>query len=32
MVRRDEIEPLPEGMGAFWAKNLAGIIHLVAEE
>ncbi len=32
IVRRDDIEPLPEGMAAFWIKSPSGIIHLVTEE
>lgn len=28
--RRDEIEPLPEGMQAFWISSPANIIHLVS--
>ena len=28
-VRRDEIEPLPEGMKAFWLSSPYNIIHLV---
>lgn len=28
--RRDEIEPLPEGLKAFWVANPANIIHLVS--
>jgi len=32
-IRRcDEVEPLPEGMKAFWIKNPAGVVHLVTEE
>lgn len=30
VVRRDEIEPLPEGHEGFWIANPASIIHLVA--
>ena len=30
-VRRDEIEPLPEGIKGFWIANPANIIHLIAE-
>jgi len=26
------LEPLPEGMKAFWIKNPAGVVHLVTEE
>lgn len=29
--RRDEIEPLPEGLKAFWVSSPANIIHLVSE-
>ena len=29
IVRRDEIESLPEGFGGFWIQNPASIIHLV---
>ncbi|WP_375058277.1 VOC family protein [Zobellella sp. DQSA1] len=29
VVRRDEIEPLPEGFAAFWIANPAQIIHLL---
>ncbi|MCK5789925.1 MULTISPECIES: VOC family protein [unclassified Ketobacter] len=29
--RRDEIEPLPEGMKAFWVSSPSNIIHLVTE-
>lgn len=32
IVRRDEIEPLPEGMDGFWIQNPASIIHLVVKE
>ncbi len=28
-IRRDEIEPLPEGFKAFWLASPANIIHLV---
>ncbi|MFM2143338.1 MAG: hypothetical protein RLZZ476_1882 [Verrucomicrobiota bacterium] len=32
-IRRcDEVEPLPEGMKAFWIKNPAGVVHLVTAE
>lgn len=31
VVRRDEIEPLPEGNPGFWIQNPASIIHMVAE-
>jgi hypothetical protein len=30
IVRRDEIEPLPEGYPGFWIQNPAAIIHMVA--
>ncbi|NKB70236.1 MAG: hypothetical protein GKR89_24455 [Candidatus Latescibacteria bacterium] len=30
VVRRDEIEPLPDGFEGFWIGNPAGIIHLVS--
>ena len=30
VVRRDEIEPLPEGFEGFWIQNPAGIIHLIS--
>ncbi|WP_246180260.1 VOC family protein [Marinobacter changyiensis] len=29
-VRRDEIEPLPEGFSAFWISSPSNIIHLVS--
>ena len=32
IVRRDEIEPLPEGFDAFWISSPASIIHLVCNE
>jgi catechol 2,3-dioxygenase-like lactoylglutathione lyase family enzyme len=32
IVRRDEIEPLPEGFQAFWVSSLASIIHLVCKD
>jgi len=32
VVRRDEIETLPTDMKAFWIKNPANIIHLVAQD
>jgi hypothetical protein len=32
VVRRDEIEPLPEGFQGFWITSPASIIHLVAKE
>ena len=31
-VRRDEIEPLPDGFKAFWLANPANIIHLINEQ
>ena len=31
VVRRDEIEPLPEGFEGFWIQNPAAIIHLVSK-
>lgn len=30
-IRRDEIEPLPDGFKGFWLSNPANIIHLVNE-
>lgn len=30
-VRRDEIEPLPQDMAAFWISSPAAIIHLVCQ-
>ena len=30
IVRRDEIEPLPEGFDGYWIQNPASIIHIVA--
>lgn len=30
-IRRDEIEPLPEGFKGFWLANPANIIHLITE-
>ncbi len=30
-IRRDEIEPLPEGFKGFWLSNPANIIHLISE-
>jgi hypothetical protein len=30
--RCDEVEPLPDGMAAFWIKNPAGVVHLMAAE
>lgn len=32
IVRRDEIEPLPEGYPGFWIQNPASIIHLIAKQ
>jgi catechol 2,3-dioxygenase-like lactoylglutathione lyase family enzyme len=32
VARRDEIEPLPEGVNGFWIENPASIIHLVVRE
>ena len=32
IVRCDAIEPLPEGLHAFWIANPASIIHLVCDE
>jgi hypothetical protein len=32
VVRRDEIEPLPEGFKGFWISNPANIIHLISQE
>ena len=32
VVRRDEIEPLPEGFDGFWITNPASVIHLVSSE
>ena len=31
IVRRDEIEPLPEGFEGFWITSPASIIHIVAK-
>jgi hypothetical protein len=31
IVRRDEIEPLPDGFEGFWITNSASIIHLVSK-
>lgn len=31
IVRRDEIEPLPENYPGFWIQNPAAIIHMVAK-
>lgn len=30
VVRRDEIEPLPDGFDGFWIQNPASIIHIAA--
>ena len=30
VVRRDEVEKLPDGFNGFWVCNPAGIIHLVS--
>lgn len=32
VVRCDEIEPLPQGMQAFWISSPASIIHLVCKD
>jgi hypothetical protein len=32
IIRRDEIEPLPEDLDGFWIQNPASIIHLVVKE
>lgn len=32
VVRCDEIEPLPEGLNAFWVSSPAAIIHLVCKD
>jgi hypothetical protein len=32
IVRRDEIEPLPEDLDGFWIQNPASIIHLIVKE
>ncbi len=32
VVRRDEIEKLPENFEGFWITNAAGLIHLVCSE
>lgn len=32
IVRRDEIEPLPEGFQGFWVSSPASIIHLVCKD
>lgn|SRR5690554_6208426 len=32
IVRRDEIEPLPEGFQAFWVSSPAQIIHLICQD
>ena len=29
--RCDDVETLPDGMTAFWIRNPAGVVHLVAE-
>lgn len=29
--RRDDIEPLPDGMAAFWVSSPSNIIHLISE-
>lgn len=31
VIRRDEIEPLPDGFEGFWITNAAGLIHLVSK-
>ena len=31
-IRRDEIEPLPDGMAGYWIANPANIIHLLVSE
>lgn len=31
VTRCDDIEPLPDGLPAFWIKNPAGVVHLVTE-
>lgn len=31
VVRRDEIEPLPEGFAGFWITSPASIIHLISK-
>ena len=30
VMRRDEIEPLPEGFDGFWVSSSSGIIHLIS--
>ena len=30
-IRRDEIEPLPDGLKGFWIASPANIIHLISE-
>ena len=30
-IRRDEVEPLPEGFKGFWLANPANVIHLITE-
>ncbi|MCU0570502.1 MAG: hypothetical protein MUF49_28505 [Oculatellaceae cyanobacterium Prado106] len=32
IVRRDEIEPLPQGFQAFWISSPASIIHLICKD
>lgn len=32
VVRCDEIEPLPQGMHAFWVSSPASIIHLISKD
>ncbi|MEO4045851.1 hypothetical protein AAFN46_02015 [Pseudomonas sp. CAU 1711] len=32
IVRRDEIEPLPQGFNAFWVSSPASIIHLICKD
>lgn len=32
VIRRDEIEPLPEGFKGFWINNPAKIIHLISQD
>ena len=31
IIRRDEIEPLPDGLKGFWIASPANIIHLISE-
>lgn len=31
VVRRDEIEPLPDGFAGFWIQSPASIVHLVSQ-